>query len=289
MNNSSFPSQNPPTFQTRQGQCLKYVMPQGWQVSEDGQFAVALFAPGNVAMSIVVGNSGLPVYYNPGQFVHDKLSSLQPQQLQIGQPRQAQPMAGFTTAFDFDCTYIWHGSPWRGVAKCSIAYSYDMCTMAVTIGASQASQWANYASWLPQVASQAQVTNNAAFGMQGIMQQTMNNNRAFAEQFQQYRDWSIKLWNGVTGHRHASDNYRQQSPAANSSYTAGDAAADAALSNRTAYEDPNSQYGNYYYYSGQDRYVWTDGQGEFKSSNDPNYNPNIGSSRNWTEARKVKE
>jgi hypothetical protein len=289
MNYSSFPSQNPPALQTRQGQCLKYIMPQGWQISEDGQFAVALFAPGNVAMSIVVGNSGLPVYYTPGQFVRDKLSSLQPQQLQIGQPRQAPPMAGFTTAFDFDCTYIWNGSPWRGVAKCSIAYSYDMCTMAVTCGASQASQWANYASWLPQVASQAQVTNNAAFGMQGMMQQTMDNNRAFADKFQQYRDWSINLWNEVTGHRNASDNYRQQSSAPNNSYTAGDAYADAAFSNRTAYEDPNSQYGNYYYYSGTDRYVWTDGQGEFKSSNDPNYNPNIGSSRNWTEAKKVRE
>lgn len=288
MNNSSFSTQDPHALEIRNGQCLKYVMPQGWHVAEDGQFAVSLFAPGNVAMSVVVGNSGLPVYYVPRQFVYDKLSSLQPQQLQIGQPRQAQPIAGFTTAFDFDCTYTFNGFPWRGVAKCSITYSYDMCTMVVTIGASQTSQWANYASWLPQVASQVQVINNAAFGMRGIMEQDAANNRAFAQQLGEYRDWSRNLWNQVTGQRNASID-RHQNTSANSNYTAQDAYGDAAFSNRTAYEDPNSQYGNYYYDDGQHQYVWTDGQGEFKSTNDPHYNPNIGSNRNWTQARKVRE
>jgi hypothetical protein len=288
MNNSSFPSQNPYAFQTRQGQCLQYVMPQGWQVSEDGQYAIVLIAPDNSAVTIVVGNSGFPLYYNPGQYVYDTLAR-QCQQFQMGHPRAAQPIAGFHTASEFDYTYTVNGVPCRGIAKCSVANSYDMCTMIITCAAAQTSQWANYASWLPQVASQVQVTNNAAFGMRGIMQQDAANNQAFAEQLRGYREWSVNLWNQVTNQR--SESFARQqvnNQPSNNGYSAKDACDDAAFSNRTAYEDPNSQYGNYYYYSGQDRYVWTDGQGQFKSSDDPNYNPNIGSSGNWTEARKVK-
>jgi hypothetical protein len=286
MNSSSFPAQNPHAFQTRQGQCLQYVMPQGWQVVEDGQYAVVLIAPDNSAVTIVVGNSGFPLYYNPAQYVQDTLMG-QCQQFQMSrQPRQAQPIAGFHTASEFDYTYTVNGVPCRGIAKCSVANSYNMCTMVLTCAAAQTSQWANYASWLPQVASQVQVTNNAAFGMLGIMQQDGANDRAFAEKLGEYRNWSVNLWNQVTNHRNASHQY--QNTPSSSSYTAQDAYGDAAFSNRTAYEDPNSQYGNHYYYGGQDRYVWTDGQGEFKSSDDPNYNPNIGSPKNWTEARKVR-
>lgn len=74
----------------------------------------------------------------------------------------------------------------------------------------------------------------------------------------------------------------------NSGYSAQDAWGDAALLNRTAYEDPNSQQGNYHYDDGQHDWVWTDGQGNFIPSNDPNYDPNPGSDRTWSLAKKVR-
>lgn len=74
-----------------------------------------------------------------------------------------------------------------------------------------------------------------------------------------------------------------------SGYTVQDAWADAVLMGRTAYEDPNSQYGNHYYDTGQHAWVWTDGQGNFLPTNDPNLDPNIGSDRSWTLAKKVGE
>jgi hypothetical protein len=139
MNNSSFPSQTPLAVETRQGQCLKYVIPQGWQVAEDGQYAVVIVASDNAALTIVVGNSGFPLYYNPGQYVHDTLTR-QCQQFQMSQPRKAQPIAGFNTALEFDYTYTVNDVPCRGIAKCSVANSYDMCTMVLTCAASQISQ-----------------------------------------------------------------------------------------------------------------------------------------------------
>jgi hypothetical protein len=71
-------------------------------------------------------------------------------------------------------------------------------------------------------------------------------------------------------------------------YTAQDAWGDTALSDRTAYEDPNSQAGNYHYEHGQHQWVWTDGQGGWIPTNDPNFDPNVGSSHTWTLAKKVR-
>jgi hypothetical protein len=71
-------------------------------------------------------------------------------------------------------------------------------------------------------------------------------------------------------------------------YSAQDAWGDAALSDRTVYEDPNSQAGNYHYEHGHHQWVWTDGQGGWVPTNDPNFDPNVGSSRTWTLAKKVR-
>jgi hypothetical protein len=64
--------------------------------------------------------------------------------------------------------------------------------MALTAALSTADQWGGYASWLPQVADQVSATNGAAFGMRGIMQQNLQNSKAFGEAARQYRDWSQK-------------------------------------------------------------------------------------------------
>lgn len=143
-NQSSFPT--PGSLEIRSGNYFNYVVPSGWRVIEDGQFAVVLFSPDNAALTIMVGNSGLPVNYNPWQFVYEKLLAMQPYQLQMSQPRQAQPIAGCTVAYEFDCTYIYNGIPYQGIAKCSVAYSYNLCTMMMTCAASHQSHWANYAS-----------------------------------------------------------------------------------------------------------------------------------------------
>ena len=56
------------------------------------------------------------------------------------------------------------------------------------------------------------------------------------------------------------------------------------LLGRTAWEDPNSQYGNYHYDYGHHEYVWTDNQGNFQGG-DATFDPNLGSDRTWVPAR----
>jgi hypothetical protein len=57
--------------------------------------------------------------------------------------------------------------------------------------------------------------------------------------------------------------------------------------NRTAYHDPNSAAGNYKYVDGVPLYVWTDGQGNFHSTDDPTDDPNQHKSGNWVPAQRV--
>jgi len=197
-----------PSLRIGKGQFFSYALPQGWRVGEDGQFALTLIAPDNRALTVMVGNAGYPVNYPTGQFLREKLSALRLENLQIGQPRQAAPIAGFAHAYQSDVAYSVGGAPCRGIVKCHIAPAYDTAVMAMTAALSEASQWPGYASWLPLVAEQVSATNGAAFGMRGIMAQNLQNSTAYAEAARQYRDWSQRNWQQVTDDRNASQDRR---------------------------------------------------------------------------------
>ncbi len=249
------------------GQFFSYALPQGWRVGEDGQFALTLAAPDNKAITVMVGNAGLPVNYPPGQFVYEKLSALRPENLQIGQARQAAPIAGFAHAYQFDVTYSIRGVACRGTVKCHIFPAYDTAVMAMTAALSEASQWPGYASWLPLVAEQISATNGAAFGRRGIMAQNLRNSTAYAEAARQYRDWSQRNWQQVTDDRNASVDRRafqvRENLGAVQTYV-----------NPFGTSAPVQLPTTYKYY-------WSDNQGNYLGSDDPSANPNTGSTTEW--------
>ncbi|MFN6536307.1 MAG: hypothetical protein RM021_008015 [Nostoc sp. EkiNYC01] len=267
-NQSSFSSQASTTgsLSIQHGNFFNYVVPSGWRVVEDGQFAVVLCSPDNVALTIMVGNSGLPVNYNPWQFVYEKLLAMQPYQLLLGQPRQAQPIAGCSVAYEFDCTYIYNGIPCQGIAKCSVAYSYNLCTMVMTCAASHQSQWANYASWLPQVACQVSATNGAAFGMQGIMAQNIDISVTEGQRHREYREWSKRTWDEVNRQRGESidrQNFQFRENLGNvTTWT-------------NSYGYPIVELPTDY------NYYWINRQGQIYGTNNPGENPNVGSTQDW--------
>jgi hypothetical protein len=250
----------------RQGQFFTYAVPPGWRVAEDGQFAVVLIAPDNAAVTIMAGNSGLPANYPPAQYVYEKLQAGGYTQLQLSQPRQGTPIAGCQYAYTFDYTYWVSGVSCRGQATCSVAPSYDMCTMIVSCAASQASQWPSYAAWLPQVAGQVAATNGAAFGMRGIMQQNLNNSTAYAEAARQYREWSQRNWQQVTDQRNASQDRNNQQFRENLG---------AVQSYTNPYDSRRIELPTTH------SYYWIDRQGNTWGTDDPGENPNIGSTQEW--------
>jgi hypothetical protein len=194
MNDSSFSAQNPPILETKQGQCVKYIMPQGWRVTEDSQFALALSAPDNAAISFVGGHFNYPQQeiYLIENYIYDVISLPHYQELQIERLSQSQSI-NWNWECDFTC--IINAAPWRGIARCSHVRSRPgMSALLLTYGAAETSQWASYASWLPQVAAQVELTNPAAFGVSEIMQEQL---RAYGiDDDDDYRSAGIALANG---------------------------------------------------------------------------------------------
>jgi hypothetical protein len=244
-----------------------YALPQGWRLGEDGQFALTMMAPDSRALTVMVGNAGMPINYPPAQYVYERLMSLQPQGLQLGAPRAVRPIAGFAQAWEFPVAYSVGGAPCRGLATVHVAPAYDSAVMAVTAALSEARQWEGYAPWLPLVAAQVAARDGAAFGMRGVMQQNLQNSAAYAQAAKEYRAWSQKNWQAVTDARGASTdrNNRQFRET---------------LGNVQTYSNPHDartpvQLPNTY------QHFWVNEQGTILGTNDPGIDPNAGSTRDW--------
>ncbi len=264
-----------PSFDLPIGQTayFAYAMPPGWRVGEDGPFALTLVAPDQQALTVMVGNSGLPVQYPALRFAHDKLMAMRPQNLQMGAPQAAAPAQGFAQAVAFEVAFVLNGQPWQGVARVSVAPAYDSATMALNGAFAHAAQWPRYAPWLPQVAAQVAATNGGAFGQRGIMQQNLRNSTAYAEAARQYREWSQANWQQVVDQRNASNDRRNFAVREN---LGGVQTFADPWGNRPPQEMPMTH-----------RYYWTDRQGRVFGTDDPGANPNQGSTGEWRRMERV--
>ena len=250
------------------GKFFSYALPEGWRVGEEGQYALSLVAPDNHALTVMVGNAGLPPNYPPDRFVQEKLMAMRLQRLQVGPARQAAPSAGFHHAYEFDVVYYGQrGLPWRGVAKCTVAPAYDTALLVMTGAFSVESQWAGYSSWLPLVAAQISAIDGAAFGRRGVMAQNLQLSREYGEAARAYREWSQRNWQQVTDQRNGSDdrrNYdRRQNLGSTNAYTN-------PYDSSTTIDLPQTY-----------RYYWVNRQGTYVGTNDPSINPNDGSAGEW--------
>lgn len=249
-----------------QTQFFSFAQPPGWRIGEEGQFALTQIAPDGRAYTLMVGNSGLPVNYPPERFAWEKFSAVQPQDLQFGQGRQAEPAAGFHHAIEFPVSYVAGGIRWRGLAKVSVAPAYDSATLTLVAALASQDQWDAYASWLPQVAALVSATSGAAFGRRGIMQQNLRNSVAFGQAAQQYRAWSQANWQGVVDQREASTARR------NVEFRE-------ALGGVQTYANPHGQAP--VELPTTNSYYWIDAQGRVLGTDDPGADPNVGSTADW--------
>lgn len=257
----------PAELRLARGRFFAYALPPGWRVGEDGQHALTLVAPDLQALTVMVGNAGLPLRSSPAQYAYQRLLSLQPQQLQLGPPRPARPAAGFAQAVAFDVTLTLRGSPWRGTATVSAAPAYDSVVLVMTAALSVAEQWPGYRPWLPQVADQVAAIDGAAFGMRGLMQQNLHNSMALAEAAREYREWSARTSAQVAAERHASDQRRQQ---ANRETLGGTQTHGNPFDGGRAVDLPVTY-----------KHYWVDRHGRVLGTNDPTADPNHGSTGEW--------
>lgn len=263
----SEPAASAASLKLATGNFFTYALPQGWRVGEDGQFALTLIAPDNHALTVMVGNAGMPINYSPAQYAYERLMAIRPQNLQLGPPRQGNPIAGFKQAVEYDVRYNVNGVPCQGVATVHYAPAYDTATFAMTAALSQSSQWPGYSSWLPLAAAQVSARNGAAFGARGVMQQNLQNSQAYAQAAKEYREWSQKTQQAVTDQRNASNDRNNQQFRE-------------ALGNVQSYNNPYDastpvELPNTY------QYYWVNEDGTYLGTNDSGVNPNKGSTKDW--------
>ena len=267
------PARPPAELRIAQTRFFSFALPPGWRVGEDGPFALTLVAPDNLALTVMVGNAGMPPRHPAARFAFDKLSSMQPLNLQLGAARPAPTGSGFAQAIEFDVAFSVRGVPWRGVAKVSVAPAYDTQTMAMTAALASADQWGSYAPWLPRVADQVAATNGGAFGARGVMQQNLQTSTAYAEAARQYREASQKNWQQVTDDRNASQDRRNVAVREN-------------LGGVQTFANPYSS-GHAVELPMTHKYYWIDRQGRIAGTDDPRGDPNVGSTGEWRRMERV--
>lgn len=270
---SATPTPRPSELRIARSRFFAYAMPEGWRVGEDGQFALTLVAPDNGAMTVMVGNAGVPVNTPPDRFALQKLAAIQPQDLRMANARAAQPASGFRQAAAYDVAYVWRGVPFRGTVKVSWTPAYDTSTMAMTAAMSAADRWPGYATWLPQVADQVAAVDGAAFGMRGVMAQNLQNSTAYAQAARDYRAWSQQNWQQVVDQRNASQDKRNFAVREN-------------LGGVQTFANP--------YTSSKsvelpltNKYYWADRDGRVMGTDDPSADPNAGSTGEWRRMTRV--
>jgi hypothetical protein len=248
-----------------QGQCFQFVVPAGWRVLEQGQFAVVQADADNQAVSIMTGNCGFLPGYPPLQYAFEKLSGNGP--VQLDRPRPGQPVANFDAAVDVDYRYAVNGVPCVGIATVSYRQGYGQLDLVLTAGAAQEQYWPSFAAWLPALPKQFNVTHGAAWGAQGIAQQNLRNSIQFGQQLELQRAWSEELQRQVTDQRDASDERHREGMGQ-------------VLTGESWYADPYGQ-NPPVRLSNTPAVYWTNRHGRIVSSDDPSFDPRTPMDSDW--------
>jgi hypothetical protein len=270
---ASLPDDSPPIevrpskLEIKRGSYFSYVLPEGWILGEDGQYALSIASADQTALSVMVGNSGLMPDYTPDRFIYEKLSALQPSYINITNTVQAEPASGFQYAYTYEIQLTFRGEPFAGSVTCNVAPYYGGSTMAMTAAISRADLWAGYSAWLPEVSRQISAIDGGAFGMRGVMQQNIEQSTAYARAAQEYRKWSQENQEQMTADRNRSidrrnTEFRETIGAVNTWDNPYDIQRPVELT--TQYE-----------------YYWIDRQGRILGSNNPGIDPNQGSTVEW--------
>ena len=251
------------SLETRHGTYFNCVIPEGWLIGEDGQYAFSIYSPDQSAIAAVSGNSNLFPGTSPFAFAQQTLMALQPMNLQVAPLGQIQPLQGFNYAESFDVSYQKAGGgvpdPWKGINIVNVYQYYGGCLMAINMALARTSHWKSAQNWLPEIALLITANNGGAFGIRGAMQQNLHISQIQGKAMEAYRQWSSKLQSQVQQERAAVMEDMQEAVRDN-------LGAEKPLLN--PYTDKVAKVSTQY------AYYWVNTMGEVFSTNDPLENPN---------------
>ncbi len=266
----SFPGPIPPpvAVQPCRGRFFCFALPAGWQVQENSNL-ICINSPDGQAAIMSVGLVGMLQPFTPDGFLHYALQMHQMGQVQIHGGQQIQPPPGCSGAGMFELSYVTNGVACRGVAVSFVALGYGQCNASMTLAAAQAPAWESYRAWLPQVAWQVAPAGSQTYMAGQVAADNLRNSVELGQRFHEVNDYTQQQWQQVTNERWASDERR------NFEFR----------ENLGAVQTFTNPYDNHrsVELSTQYRFYWVNRRGEIVGSDDPGFDPRVGSTDEWTQ------
>ena len=255
-----------PASEERVGAYFRYRLPQGWTAQENSNL-LCLNSPDGQAAIMTVGLVGMLQQFSPDQFVGYAMQMQGCPVVAFHSGHPIQPPPGASAAGVFELTYASGAIQCHAMVMGQVTYGYGSCSGQMTMASARVESWAAYRAWLPDVASQVAPAGSQTYMAGAVQQQNLANSIALGERFHQVNDHSQVQWQQVTDERWHSQQ-RQQSEFRE------------ALGNVDTRVNPYDN-NRPVELSTQYRFYWVNRQGEIRGSDDPNYDPRIGSTDDW--------
>lgn len=262
------PGAGPGAIERRVGRFFRFALPAGWIVQENSNM-LCLNSPDQVAAIMTVGLVGMMQPFTPDQFVHYAMQMQQMMLTGFLSGRPIPPAPGCSSAGLFEITYMVNGISCQGVVTCHVALGYGQCNASMTLAASRAEAWNQYRSWLPQVATEVGPAGSQTFMAGQVAADNLRNSVELGQHFRAVNDYTQAQWQQVTNERWAADDRRNFEFREN-------------LGAVQTYTNP---YDNHrpVELSTQYRFYWVNRRGEIVGSDDPGYDPRVGSTDEWSQ------
>lgn len=260
----------PGPIQRTGGRFFRFALPAGWQVQENTNM-LSLSSPDGRAAIMTVGLVGLMQPFSPDQFVQ---YAMQMQQLQItgflrGQPIQPGPGASSAGMFEITYVNVVNGMRGQGIVTCHVALGYGQCNASMTMACARAECWNEFSGWLPQVAAEVAPAGPQTYMAGQVAADNLRNSIELGQHFHAVNDYTQAQWQQVTNERWASDERHNFEFREN-------------LGGIQTYVNPYDN-NRMVELSTQYRFYWVNRQGQIVGSDDPGFDPRVGSTDEWSQ------
>ncbi len=265
-------NQTPENLSMQCGRYFRFALPAGWLVQENTNL-ICINDPAGEAAIMSVGLVGMLQPMMPDQFVRYALHMHQMQLLQLVPSGPIAPQPGCTHAAAFDLVYACNGVTCRGVVSCHVAMQYGQCNATMTLAAAREPLWPRYTAWLPRVASHVGPAGAHTYMAGQVAADNLRNSIDFGRRLQEVNDYSAQLHAQTVAERAASQdriNFHFRENLGNV------ATYQHPYENRTV-EMPTTH-----------SHYWINRAGDMRGTDDPGYDPNMGSTHEWTRMQRTK-
>ncbi|MEI9897358.1 MAG: hypothetical protein WDN28_26745 [Chthoniobacter sp.] len=169
----------------------------------------------------------------------------------------------------FEITYTVNGIPCRGVAFSHVTLGYGQCNASLTLAGARAEAWPQFSGWLPQLATEVAPAGSQTFMAGQVAADNLRNSIELGQHFRAVNDYTQAQWQQVTNDRWVSDERRNFEFREN-------------LGAVHTYVNPYDN-GRPIELSTQYRFYWVNRRGEIVGSDDPGYDPRVGSTDEWSQ------